>query len=88
MAGGVSESGLVLNGPIPAKVAPQQTTSVKFQTILFGAVKDHQLHLRFVPQGVLHPVPLTVTINAPQWTPTLKEQTTVLDRTRTIDFSL
>ena len=88
VAGGVSESGLVLNGPIPAKVAPQQTTSVKFQTILFGAVKDHQLHLRFVPQGVLHPVPLTVTINAPQWTPTLKEQTTVLDRTRTIDFSL
>ncbi len=88
VAGGVSESGLVLNGPLAAKVAPQQTTNVTFQTILYGAVKDHHLHLRFIPQGVLHPVPLTVTINAPQWTPTLKEQSTVLDRTRTIDFSL
>ena len=86
--GGVRESGLVLDGPVPAFVKPQESSTVSFQTVMLNAVKNHGFQLRLVPQATLHPATVTITINAPQWNPTITSTSVVLDKTRTISLTL
>ncbi|MEI6700905.1 MAG: DUF4012 domain-containing protein [Actinomycetota bacterium] len=86
--GGVSESGLVLDGPVPAFVKPQQSATVTFQTVILNAVKHHGFMLRLIPQATLHPATVTIAINAPQWNPSITSTSVVLDKTRTVSLTL
>ena len=62
VAGGVPESGLVLN-PSSMTVLPGSSSSLTFQVVLPHAVIHHQLRLRFVPQSSLWPQSTTVSVS-------------------------
>ncbi|HVX19845.1 MAG TPA: DUF4012 domain-containing protein [Acidimicrobiales bacterium] len=67
-AGGVDESGLVVN-ETAASVLPQQRQTVLFKTTIPHAVRNGRLDLHLVPQPTLSPASLTVNIAAgPDWT--------------------
>lgn len=56
---GVAESGLNLSQFVVAVPAGERR-EVTFETIVGGAVRDGELHLRLVPQARLEPMPLSV----------------------------
>jgi hypothetical protein len=59
LQGGVAESGLNLSQFVVAVPAGERR-EVTFETIVGGAVRDGELHLRLVPQARLEPMPLSV----------------------------
>jgi hypothetical protein len=61
VAGGIEESGLVVN-PTTFTVDAGATEIVTFQTILPDAVRDGKLNLHFIPQGLLHHQPTTLSV--------------------------
>lgn len=60
---GVGESGLNLSQFVVAVPAGERR-EVTFETIVGGAVRDGELHLRLVPQARLEAMPLSVTLKA------------------------
>lgn len=64
---GVPESGLTVNYD-PAEVLAGEEKTLTFRTTVPSAVRDGRLDLRFVPQPRLWPVPLRVSVRAPDWT--------------------
>ena len=62
VAGGISESGLVVN-PTTFTVNAGDTTTVRFQTTLPHAVRNGRLTLHFIPQGLLYPQPTTLSVS-------------------------
>jgi len=83
--GGVNESGLVLDGPRVATIAPQQKGEVSFQTVLYGAVHHGALTLHFVPQSNLHATTLTVIVDG--GSRGRQQVSTVLNRDRSITLN-
>jgi hypothetical protein len=66
-AGGISESGLVVN-KTSTSVFPQQQQTVEFTSIIPNAVRNRQLSLHLVPQPTLAPASITVQVNGgPNW---------------------
>ena len=61
MAGGIEESGLVVN-PTTFTVDAGATETLTFQTILPDAVRNGKLDLHFIPQGLLHHQPTTLSV--------------------------
>jgi hypothetical protein len=57
----VAESGLNLSQFVLAVPAGERR-EVTFETVIAGAVRDGELHLRLVPQARLEPMPLSVTL--------------------------
>ncbi|MDP9388212.1 MAG: DUF4012 domain-containing protein, partial [Actinomycetota bacterium] len=84
----VAESGLRLNqGPIT--VDPGQRGSVRFQTVIPGAVRGGRLDLRLVPQPRLAPIPLRATLTAPGWNVDgAATRRLTWDRTLTVSWTL
>ena len=81
----MNESGLVLDGPRVATIAPQQKGEVSFQTVLYGAVHHGALTLHFVPQSNLHATTLTVIVDG--GSRGRQQVSTVLNRDRSITLN-
>ena len=87
-AGGVAESGLVVN-EASASVLPQRSGVLTFQSVIPHAVRHGQLDLRLVPQPLLRPVTAVVTLNARGWrVGSPGAVTATLDRPRDLRWAL
>jgi hypothetical protein len=82
---GVIESGLNLSQFVLAVPAGERR-EVTFETVIPGAVRDGELHLRLVPQPRLEPMPLSVTLRAEGGS--TRQFQGLWDRTRNLEWAV